>query len=192
MNNYLETLSKLIKKELPAEEYNDVMQYYTEYFEDAGIEQEADVIKELGSPEDLAVRILEEYRGKQLPQNNTATQKRKGLSTGWIIFIAIIGSPLWLALFCVCFALVIAVAAIILAFGAVGIAGIAGGIGSLLGGIALLFEDVPLAFLMIGYGFLLGAIGCAFVMLTVLIVMLIVKILKKSKRKKSLKQDGEA
>lgn len=190
MNNYLEELSRLIKKQLPSDEYNDVMQYYTEYFEDAGIEKEADVIKELGSPEDLAARILEEYRGKQLPKAGEQ-QRKKGLSAGWIIFIAIIGSPLWLSLFIVGVVLVIAIAAVILTFGAVGIAGIIGGICMLVSGIAVMIEDAPLAFLMIGYGFLLGAIGCALIMLTVFIVRLIIRIFKKIRRKKLSKQEKE-
>ncbi len=154
------------------------------------MEKEEDVIKELGSPEDLAARILEEYRGKQLPQNTTH-HRRKGLSVGWIIFIAIIGSPLWLSLFVAALAIVIVIMALILTFGAVGIAGVVSGICTLLSGIVILFEDAPLALILMGYGFLLGAIGCALIILTVLIVRLIVILLRKIKRKKSAKQKEE-
>lgn len=65
MNNYLNDLSRLLVNQLSPEEYNNVMQYYTEYFADAGIEKQEEVIKELGTPEELASKIIEEYKGRQ-------------------------------------------------------------------------------------------------------------------------------
>lgn len=46
---YLGALNNCIQHELPADEYNNVMQYYSEYFADAGIEKEQEVIQELGA-----------------------------------------------------------------------------------------------------------------------------------------------
>ena len=62
---YLGALNNCIQHELPADEYNNVMQYYSEYFADAGIEKEQEVIQELGAPSELARRIIAEYRGRQ-------------------------------------------------------------------------------------------------------------------------------
>ena len=42
------------------------MQYYTEYFADAGIENQEEVIKELGTPEELANKIIEEYNNRSV------------------------------------------------------------------------------------------------------------------------------
>ena len=39
------------------EERNEALNYYENYFEDAGQENEAQVIEELGSPEKIAVQI---------------------------------------------------------------------------------------------------------------------------------------
>lgn len=50
---YLGALSNCIQHELPADEYNNVMQYYSEYFADAGIEKEQEVIQELGARRNL-------------------------------------------------------------------------------------------------------------------------------------------
>ncbi len=102
--NYLNALSNIIQNELPADEYNNVMQYYSEYFADAGVEKEQDVMAALGTPEELAVSIIAEQRGKQ-PEEVVVKTKRKGLPLGWIIAIAIVGSPIWLALLCVVIAL---------------------------------------------------------------------------------------
>lgn len=48
------------------EERNEALQYYIDYFEDAGPEKEAEVIRELGSPEKLAAMIKADLKG-----NNT-------------------------------------------------------------------------------------------------------------------------
>lgn len=50
---YLGALNNCIQHELPADEYNNVMQYYSEYFADAGIEKEQEVIQELGARRNL-------------------------------------------------------------------------------------------------------------------------------------------
>jgi uncharacterized membrane protein len=43
MNSYLNELSRLLANSLSPEEFNNVMQYYTEYFADAGIENQEEV-----------------------------------------------------------------------------------------------------------------------------------------------------
>ena len=58
-NEYLNILAQRLSV-LPSEEYNNTMQYYTEYFEDAGMENENAVIEELGDVNQLAERILKE------------------------------------------------------------------------------------------------------------------------------------
>lgn len=45
------------------EEREEALQYYEDYFEDAGPEQEAQVIQELGSPEKVAAMIREDLKG---------------------------------------------------------------------------------------------------------------------------------
>ena len=46
---YLKQLDKYLKR-LPAEDYQNAMEYFTEYFDEAGPEGEEQVIRELGTP----------------------------------------------------------------------------------------------------------------------------------------------
>ena len=60
---YLERLEQLLLV-LPKEEREEAILYYSDYFDDAGIENEADVIRELGSPEEVAAKIRAGYAGE--------------------------------------------------------------------------------------------------------------------------------
>lgn len=51
--------------DLPEEEREEAIQYYEDYFEDAGFENEEKVIRELGSPEKVALMIREGIRGEE-------------------------------------------------------------------------------------------------------------------------------
>lgn len=63
---YLRFLRAYLTSRLPAGEVEDIMNYYTEYFADAGESREAVVMAELGSPEQLAKQILGERRQEEL------------------------------------------------------------------------------------------------------------------------------
>lgn len=55
---YLRFLRAYLTGRLPAGEVEEILRYYTEYFEDAGEGREQTVMAELGSPEHLAQQIL--------------------------------------------------------------------------------------------------------------------------------------
>ena len=61
---YLRFLRAYLTGRLPAGEVEEIMRYYTEYFEDAGEGSESAVMAELGSPEHLAQQILGQ-RGRE-------------------------------------------------------------------------------------------------------------------------------
>ena len=187
---YLEILSRNLGTEIPEEEYNNVMEYYTEYFTEAGPEREAEVIAELGAPENVAKRIIAEYLGKTVEQMDAEASagKKKGLSTGWFVFIAIVCSPIWLALFFVALGVAIAVFSVIAAISAAAIACLFAGIVLVLTGIVNLFTDPATGALIIGTGFITGAIGCALGMLAVLIISSIVRLVKYITRKRNEKR----
>lgn len=54
---YLAKLDKYLRK-LPKEDYQEAMDYFSEYFEEAGPENEAQVIAELGTPKEAARDII--------------------------------------------------------------------------------------------------------------------------------------
>lgn len=76
---YLEELSNCLMS-LSKEERDEALLYYEEFFEDAGVEHEQDVIKELGPPQKLAETIMNdsainEERGLVLKQSYTEGSK---------------------------------------------------------------------------------------------------------------------
>lgn len=65
---FLERLEELLL-DIPYTERREALNYYTEYFEDAEKEDE-EVIKTLGSPEEVAHNIREELAGKELVKSS--------------------------------------------------------------------------------------------------------------------------
>ena len=57
-NEYLGALRQELRS-LPLQEQEEALRYYEEYFDDAGPENEQQVIAELGSPRELARNIVE-------------------------------------------------------------------------------------------------------------------------------------
>lgn len=55
-NEYLTRLAELLQ-DIPVEERVSAMEYYNDYFDDAGEENEEQVIRELGSPEQVAAEV---------------------------------------------------------------------------------------------------------------------------------------
>ena len=64
---YLKQLEKYLRK-LPQSDYEDAMEYFTEYFADAGPENEQAVIKELGTPKPAAAALLRNLLHKKVYQ----------------------------------------------------------------------------------------------------------------------------
>lgn len=86
--DYLEALGAALAKTVPARERMDILRYYKEYFEDAGPEREQEIIADLGDPEALAQRIIEEggygeedgqprQQAQPEPPQSGAQQKRR-------------------------------------------------------------------------------------------------------------------
>lgn len=138
--------------ELSEDERNSAVNYYKELFEDAGSENEADLISKLGSPDQLAESIIRES-GMVAVQNqscdntsnvkmpdvsentsNGTAQKKKlsGLEIGLIIAVIVLTFPLWIGivgtLFGIAIALIATVFALIVTLFCVSIGGIIGGI----------------------------------------------------------------
>lgn len=178
---YLELLSEQIHDRLPEEEYNDVMQYYTEYFTEAGVEKEEEVMKELGGPQELAERIIGESQDKTVSSSTDKPVVKKGIPLGWFIAIAVIGSPIWFSLACAVLMVVIAAVCVILCIGIVAVAGIFSAAFLIVGGFAALFADGAEGLFAMGAGFIMAGIGIAALMLFMLIIQGILRLVKKNK-----------
>ena len=93
---YLAELERLLSA-LPEQERRDAMNYYEEYFVSAGPEKEAEAIHELGTPQQVARKILEEAGvnpGDQATGNPiyAAAQPsgRRKLSTPMIVLLVVV------------------------------------------------------------------------------------------------------
>lgn len=106
-STYLNELPRHLKK-LPKDDYQNAMAYYTEYFEEAGPENEAQVIEELGMPKEVAAELVQELL------QGTAESAAPDLKhhSPWAIFgiamAALLLSPLGLAGLCLGIGLMIA------------------------------------------------------------------------------------
>ena len=60
---YMERLEQLLLV-LPEEEREEALQYYHDYLDDAGVENEENVIRELGTPEEVAAKIRAGFAGE--------------------------------------------------------------------------------------------------------------------------------
>lgn len=167
-------------------EKDEALSYYEEYFEDAGPENEEEVISSLGSPEKVAATIKaglsenaqEEGEFSETGYTNSyyevkdevaTINKRKGLSAigtgGWIIILILclfalpILGPLLLGVLGTIFGLLVAVAAVIFAVLVTGVALVAAAIGLVVAGFASLIAAPIVGVALIGAALVVAGIG---------------------------------
>ncbi|MEW6856243.1 DUF1700 domain-containing protein [Streptococcus iniae] len=127
---YLRALDKYLKK-LPEQDYQDAMDYFQEYFDEAGPENEEEAITELGSPKEAAREIL----GKLLDdkkEEDSSLLGRNGKSILWITLLSLLlapmAFPLVIASIAIVIAIVVTVAALLFSLVVVGLVLLANGI----------------------------------------------------------------
>lgn len=162
---------------IPASEREDALAYYNDYFDEAGAENEAQVIMELGSPEIVAEKILADVQQDSY-RNSTDNEKKKLGKTNKILtlVILVLTFPIW---FGVGVGLVGAVFGIVVGFigAAFGLA--VGGGACMIGGILCLMTAPVDGLVSIAVGALLAAIG---VLLAIPCMWLIGDVIPKSLR----------
>lgn len=89
---YLAKLEQLLSS-LPEQERRDAMNYYEEYFVSAGPEKEAEAIRELGTPEEAARKILEGSDAVPPESGTPAYTARHGrIPTAlWVVLGVVVG-----------------------------------------------------------------------------------------------------
>lgn len=205
---YLQLLKKNLIHVCDAEK-EDAIRYYTEYFEDAGAENEAKVIEELGSPVILARKIAAESAIKEidgLREERVSPKPSGSLSDGiketeirekahngiwknlFVILILLCSSPVLVPLSVV--AVVLALVAVLVAgifvflIALTGGIGIVGGIASIFAGVIGLFGHLIHGITVMGAGlFILGAGILIFIAGKYLVKALVSLIVMLGKRK---------
>ncbi len=173
---YLQELSKRLSR-LPREEMLEALQYYNEYFDEAGEDREEEVIKKLGPPEKVTSQIISECAIKSM--NAPAKSVKQGLSTVWIVILAIfaapIAAPVAIALAAVVFCIAIAIILVLIAV-IVTAAAIAGsGIFSLGAGIIGLFHYFPSGLTIMGAGMVMIGLGILILYISIALTKYVLK-----------------
>ena len=184
---------------LPIHEREEALQYYEDYFADAGEENEQEVIASLGSPAKVAENIkrdLSQSRGyveyetqkvepgnevgeyrpveeQNVPVSTPAVvEKKAGLSGGvlaLIIVLCILASPILMGILGAVIGIGAAWISLVVAFGAVAISLVIVAVVLVVLGVVGI-ASIPMAGIgVIGCGLILAAVGIVFLMLCVLL-----------------------
>ncbi len=168
---FMRRLEELLKR-IPASEREEALQYYNDYFDDAGPENEANVIRELGSPEQVAQKIApEQFKEKIEPEQTGLGQPApvvvKKTGGGWkvlaiillCILLAPIIIPLGIAVLAVLVSVIVAVVAVCFGIVVAGVAILVAGIVVIGTGLVKLFVTPAVGLAVSGVGLLLFALG---------------------------------
>ena len=91
---YLAQLEKYLKK-LPAKDYQEAMDYFTEYFDEVGPEGEAAAIAELGNPKEAAHEIIINLLDKKIEEDSQeADSVKNSKQIVQIAILSILAAPL--------------------------------------------------------------------------------------------------
>lgn len=114
---YMKCLQHRLRR-LPREDYDKANAYFEEYFEEAGAENEAQAIEDLGMPDMAADQIIREFAVENAKE--PVKSVKRSFSVVWVgilaVFAAPVGLPLALAFGAVGLAAVVVVMALIFAF----------------------------------------------------------------------------
>ena len=163
-SDYMTILAQKLRR-LPKEDYDTAIDYFEEYFADAGPENEQQAIQDLGAPQDAANELIINLALKTSQEPPRSV--KRGLSALWIgilaVFAAPVALPLALAFLIILFCIVIVVLAMIFCLFLSAIAVAASGVIGFIGGAVLLFTTFSDGLTTIGLSlFALGA-GLLFV-----------------------------
>jgi len=142
---------------LPQEDLQAALQYYEEYFDEAGSQNEQAVINELKSPAHVASKILSDYAVKEAKKARAST--KSGWRAFWFTILAICAAPVAVPLIIASVVIIIAlgfagfavVFALVIAAGAIFIKGI----GSLFLGSASALLLFGSALILVGFALLI-------------------------------------
>ena len=156
-------------KRLPKEDHDRAVAYFTEYFEEAGPEQEAQAIEDLGSPEMAADQIIRDFAVENAA--GPAKNVRKGFSALWVGILAVcaapVALPLALALGAVLLALVLVGIALIFSVFLIAISVTISAIPCVLVSLWLVFTSFADGLATLGFGLLLLGVGILMTMLSI-------------------------
>lgn len=158
--DYMKTLAKNLRR-LPKDDFHKAMEYFDEYFDDAGPENEQQAILDLGTPHEAARELIMDLAVKNVDEPPKTA--KKGLSAVWVgilgVFAAPIALPLALSFVIVIFALLISVLACLFSIFVSALAVTASGIIGIILGVLVLFSSFGDGLATIGLSLAAAGVG---------------------------------
>lgn len=160
-HEYMNRLARKLAK-LPKEDYDRAMDYFEEYFAEAGEERTEQAMEDLGTPEEAAEQIIREFAVEKL-EEETAYSPKKSMAKLWIIALAVLASPIALPLG-VSFLIVgaaglLCIVVFLLCIGLAAVLSVAAAVMSVIGGLFLLVVAPADGLAVVGMG--IAIIGIA-------------------------------
>ena len=87
---YIAKLTKYLRR-LPQKDYEEALEYFMEYFEEAGPENEAQVIAELGTPKEAAHEVISRLLEEKIVEDKSSLRNKTTIL--WIAILAVLASP---------------------------------------------------------------------------------------------------
>ena len=161
---YLAQLRAQLTGRTPPAELERLLSYYAEYFAEAGADGEQDVMQELGTPAELAGRILGDTQLAHRGPVGPGCEKRHGGSAVWKLLLALcaapIAIPMMLAVMAVAVAALVAVVVLVAGIAIGGVAVVIVGVFTACAGVSVLFSaGIPTVMYFCGLGLLAGGAG---------------------------------
>lgn len=167
---YLAALDRYLRR-LPKADYQEAMEYFEEYFDEAGPENEAQVMAELGTPKEAANDIIHNILSAEVARNSkdsqgTSPSKRRRREILLIAVLGILSAPVSILILMLVLAMLVSAMLLVLTLI---LAGFAFSLSGLLVSGAVLVESF--SFLASGSAFILTlgsglvALGLSFLLL---------------------------
>lgn len=109
---FIAKLTKYLRK-LPQQDYEEAIEYFMEYFEEAGPENEARVIAELGTPKEAAHEVISRLLEEKIVEDKSSLRNKTTIL--WIAILAVLASPVALPILLFFLAVIVTLLMIIFA-----------------------------------------------------------------------------
>ena len=109
---YIAKLTKYLRK-LPQKDYEEALEYFMEYFEEAGPENEAQVIAELGTPKEAAHEVISRLLDEKIIEDKSSLRNKTTIL--WIAILAVLASPVALPILLLFLAMLLTLLVVIFA-----------------------------------------------------------------------------
>lgn len=195
-DEYLRQLSKYLKK-LPKADYDDAMEYFTEYFAETDENEAKKLMDELGTPKEAACDIISNILEKKIDEKKQADSEKEQLDSDkksvfgvlWIALLAIcalpVATPLLISgivvMFCVLLCVLLAVLCVFL----LGVCAAIAGMAVIARAIVTVKFSISSAIMLSGLGLAAIGAGIIIVLLGVLCVRLFAELTIKFAHKAS-------